>query len=384
MIVVAGKEVQPCSDKYWKILRDRDGIDNAFLADPNYVGPFKSGGGKGGDLMAFTTDGAYIIKELGKGDHEALCSVTESYVQRIQGGQSLLVTIYLHFTDPSEERSYMVMSNILRHPGPWVALYDLKGCADDKTLEANGRKVKAVHKRIWHVHMWCGNCAWSDDRMTYHQGKVAARTVDIPLTAPQKEAVVKWLKLDTDWLAENSLMDYSLLVGIKRISRADAEADKVVRRAQAAPGQELRQPLVCQTEWGRGTGDITLVYIGIIDFLQAWTMGKKIAMVLKVMERNKATIAPVPYAARFYEHFERSIAGKSKPVELRELTKEEEAAFEQSAQVTKSPRSSPEDVSEEMRTYYSCKSVATTATRLPTFRKSRSVGCSSCFTFISG
>merc|ERR1740139_1146308 len=104
--------------------------------------------------------------------------------------------------------------------------------------------------------------------MTYHQGKVAARTVDIPLTAPQKEVVVKWLKLDTDWLAENSLMDYSLLVGIKRISRADAEADKVVRRAQAASGQELRQPLVCQTEWGRGTGDITLVYIGIIDFLQ--------------------------------------------------------------------------------------------------------------------
>ena len=29
------------------------------------------------------------------------------------------------------------------------ALYDLKGCADDKMLEKDGQSIPAVHKRIW-------------------------------------------------------------------------------------------------------------------------------------------------------------------------------------------------------------------------------------------
>ena len=34
--------------------------------------------------------------------------------------------------------------------------FDLKGCADDKTLVALGEPVHAVHKRIFNVGMWCG------------------------------------------------------------------------------------------------------------------------------------------------------------------------------------------------------------------------------------
>merc|ERR1712087_994104 len=105
----------------------------------------------------------------------SLLRVTASFVERLLSGSSLLCTIYLHYRD-GDRRHFLVMRNILTHKGPFEGLYDLKGCADDKTLQAKGRKVKAVHKRIWHLHMWCGNCAWSDDRMTYYQGKVQART----------------------------------------------------------------------------------------------------------------------------------------------------------------------------------------------------------------
>lgn len=386
MCSFAGRAVTCFNDNIWRAVRQRDELSDDFLADPNFIGPFKAGGGKGGDLMAFTTDGSFIIKELSKGDHECLQNITESFVERIIGGNSLIVTIYMHFEDRTQEpvRTYKVMRNIFRHKGPYAGLYDLKGCDDDKTLEANGRKVKAVHKRIWHLHMWCGNCAWSDDRMTYYQGKVAARTVNILLTTQQKRAVVSRLKMDTDWLAEKGLMDYSLLVGVKRITQAEFDSDDVARWSHAAPNGELRQPLLCRVEPtspgpdGAGVGDITLVYIGIIDFLQAWTMGKKIAMVLKTFERKKATVPPDIYGQRFYEHFERSIKSGATPV-----GRNEEGAHEwtpsSNRRMSRDPtlQDFPEETRDQMHAYYSCRSMESEKATLQP-----SKGCAPCFSFV--
>lgn len=354
MFLVAGKEVSPYNDHMWGVIRERDGVPNSFLQDADYVGPFKPGGGKGGDLMACTKDGRYIIKELGGGDHECLLSITSSFVKRIKDGQTLLVTIYLHYTDPKEERSFMVMRNIIQHTGPFLGLYDLKGCADDKTMEFNGRKVKTVHKRIWHLHMWCGNCTWSDDRKKYYQGKVDARKVDIMLTAKQKMGITNCLQLDTDWLAENNLMDYSLLVGVKRMSRAEFEADKIAQFVMGS-SDELRQPLMHLEG-----GDVILTYIGIIDFLQTWTFGKKVAMALKVLERNKATIPPPAYAVRFYEHFNQHIKGSAKPLDGK---KEAEGT---NGKWTEAPSELiGDDACEEMNSYYSCRSTGTMPTKRP-------------------
>merc|ERR1711920_413835 len=49
------------------------------------------------------------------------------------------------------------------------------------------------------------------------------------------------------------------------------------------------------------------LHICIIDFLQKWTMGKRVARVIKVMEQNKATVPPQFYADRFRRRFERSV-----------------------------------------------------------------------------
>lgn len=45
--------------------------------------------------------------------------------------------------------------NLRLHKGNFYDFtYDLKGCADDKFLLKDGEPVPAVHKRIWHLHMW--------------------------------------------------------------------------------------------------------------------------------------------------------------------------------------------------------------------------------------
>jgi len=238
--------------------------------------------------------------------------VTRSYVQRLLSNNSLLCTIYMHYQDVSTGRLYIVMQNALSHPGPYLGLYDLKACADDRTLEVHGRKIKTVRKRIWSLHLWCGDCAWSDDRQAYYRGKVAAHQLSIKLTKEQQQQVLSRLQLDTWWLACTDLMDYSLLVCMKSLSLEEAQADPLVIWSQQAPAGELRQPMV---HIGHNQ-EVVLVYIRIIDFLQQWSCAKKIAMGLKCLEQNKATIPPAAYARRFLAHFSRNIEGGALPLSV--------------------------------------------------------------------
>merc|ERR1712039_784614 len=90
--------------------------------------------------------------------------------------------------------------------GPFKELYDLKGCADDKLLEVDGRSVRAIHKRIWNVGMWCNHSGWSEDRKRYYEGKQAARGVEIFMTPEQRTKFLQCLRRDTEWLASENIM----------------------------------------------------------------------------------------------------------------------------------------------------------------------------------
>ena len=46
--------------------------------------------------------------------------------------------------------------------------YDLKGCADDKTLKVHGEDVEPVHKRIFNLKMWLGQMFWTKERHHYY------------------------------------------------------------------------------------------------------------------------------------------------------------------------------------------------------------------------
>merc|ERR1719414_2795615 len=86
-------------------------------------------------------------------------------------------------------------------------------------------------------------------------------------------------------------MDYSLLVAL----------------TESAPGKESASggtaPML-----QRGPNGTELAFrVSIIDILQVWTTGKKVARCLKVAEQNKATVPPVMYARRFREHFSASV-----------------------------------------------------------------------------
>merc|ERR1711862_638517 len=109
------------------------------------------------------------------------------------------------------------MRNLTPAQGPWDARYDLKACADDKTLEINGQRIRAIHKRWWRVWMWGGTCFWTADRKRYWEGKVRARQLRIDLPRTHRDEMVHCITKDTSWLTLHGLMDYSLLIGSRRI-----------------------------------------------------------------------------------------------------------------------------------------------------------------------
>jgi hypothetical protein len=241
----------------------------------------------------------FIVKELSSQDHFALCSVARSYFDHVSKGASLLAAIYLHFEDLSTGRKFYVMRNVLGS-GPFLAKYDLKGCNDDKTIELFGKKIGAARLLITSAGRWCGY-AGPQDLCAYTAGKWAAARADLVVTEKQREHVLEIMQRDTDWLASMSLMDYSLIVGVKTGPEGFASTPDDV------------SGLGCQRfVRGCSDGSQVAVCVGIIDFLQLWTLKKMCARVVKCMECNKATIPPAAYATRFCNHFEdRFVAAKS-------------------------------------------------------------------------
>jgi len=289
-----GRECELFNDHIFCELRALAQVPDDFVNSGWNLEELTHGGGKGGTLMA-RIGNSYIVKELSKADHASLLQLTASYGQHVRSGETLLCPMYLHFRDTPSGRSFFAMRNS-SGSGPFSALYDLKGCADDKLLEEDGEPIRVVRKRIWNVGMWVSHRNWSKERVLYHEGKRKARTCEIVLPAEQRAWCLKSMARDTEWLAQQRIMDYSLLVAVTAGSSADVSSVGSSGSSASPAGQK---PIVYKDEEGQDVA----VYLSIIDILQRWTMGKCAARVLKCAEWDQPTIPPAMYARRFHQHF---------------------------------------------------------------------------------
>lgn len=333
-IVVGKRPAAVWNDEYFGLLRAKHGVPDDFLELKFGASNQMPNESKGGSPLYLTKDRQYVVKELSGGDHNMLMKCAKSYIDHVLGGVSLLSPIYLHFELPAVDsgspspstssslrtvsdgggrgcrrgskkpRQFIAMRNLLSSEKPWVARYDLKGCADDKTLELDGRRIRAVHKRVWKLHMWC-SCFWTYERWIYYEGKVRARSLRIDLPEAVRDNILRRINRDCDWLEEMGLMDYSLLVGMRRSQESNSSAVAPNGQSPAAGGSVASgtEEPVLELSWATNGSEVTTISAGIIDFLQPWTMAKRIAACIKSLEFNKATIPPKQYAARFRRHF---------------------------------------------------------------------------------
>lgn len=304
-LVVGGEEVTPYNDEYLSQVRARYGVGADELAERRQFSfdSMRHGGGKGGDLLAFTSDGKYIIKEVGKGDQQTLLRISAALVQHVctAPGGSLIARFFMHFNRPQDSKDYVVMNNWLPltdAPGSleWAEVYDLKGSADDKLLTRHGKSVPTEHKRCWHVHKYF-QCCWTEQRHTYYWGKQHAYEVPFHCTPLDREAIMQMVEQDAHFMREQGLMDYSIIVGVQRQENYTPGQD-----CRFSPSVAVGQPYVALHE-----RTATAYYLGIIDFLQDWSGGKKLAMYIKkpVAPQPQSTVPPDEYADQFVRHFDR-------------------------------------------------------------------------------
>lgn len=294
----AGRSVTLFNDEVFRQVRSLADVPDDFANNGWSMDDFESGGGKGGCMMAFIGSD-YIVKELSTSDHQSLLDLAEEYVEHIFAGETLLCAILLHFEDAATGRFFFVMRNAMGS-GPFLALYDLKGCNDDKTLEVMGEKIRK-NRTIWASGCTCGVEAGAElDK--YNAGKKAAARADLLVTASQRAEILGMMQRDTQWLAKNQLMDYSLLVGVRSGPKGFMDAKVKNQLGQAT------------FVWDCKDGGQVAVSVAIIDCLQRWTLVKKAAQAIKVLETNRATIAPRPYAERFLKHLSQRFVSIDAPL----------------------------------------------------------------------
>jgi hypothetical protein len=244
------------------------------------------------------------VKEVGGSDQQTLLRVTEALVQHVctAPGGSLIARFYMHFRRQRDGKDYIVMNNWLPPTGrqQWAEVYDLKGSADDKLMLRNGESVPAVHKRCWHVHKYL-QCCWSEERHQYYWGKHHAYEVPFHCTPHDREAIMQMLEQDARFMREQGLMDYSIIVGVQREDGYTPGQDCGFSESSAEG-----QPYTCVFERGA-----CAYFLGIIDFLQGWTAGKKVAQAIKrpVAPQPQSTVPPAEYAVQFLRHFDQKFVG---------------------------------------------------------------------------
>lgn len=286
----AGHDVVLFNDELFSQLRSLAGVPADFVNNGWSFESLESGGAKGGCLMAFVGS-EYVVKELSTDDHESLLEISRSYFEHVRDGKTLLGLIFLHFEDIASARKFIVMRNVTGR-GQFLALYDLKGCNDDKTVELFGQKMVSADDIFSTAGRLCGCFVpkqWLKDSAHFHASKTAATRVDFLVSRSQRTDVLERMHRDTAWLSSHQLMDYSLLVGVKTGPKGFAP--------ETAFGQS---PLVRNCD----DGSEVALCIGIIDFLQKWNFKKIVARSIKCLELNKATVPPAQYAERFNDYFE--------------------------------------------------------------------------------
>jgi hypothetical protein len=298
-INVGGVKCKLLDDALYSRLRRQTKTPDDFLN--SFVWKLDSGGGKGGAKMAFTKNMKYIVKELSGGDAKSLRKHAKAIVEHCESHKSFMARVLAHFVGP-KKIEYVAMAAVIPdvRDGGWNEIYDLKGNRDDKILTQSGQKLPAVHMRCWNIPCFCLLSVFgclSETRINYYKGKVNAyEGTYFHLTDSVAKDVLERIHYDTEFLAEIGLMDYSIILGIRRCSLKEYKPGMFPKGCMVGADQ----PYLSVHK-----GEVWAYYLGIIDYLQEWNFGKRCAAILKCCCAPKplSTVPPKQYADQFYSHF---------------------------------------------------------------------------------
>lgn len=301
-------------------LRERFGIeDQDYQVSMTRSSPLRDEEEKCVELRLTSYDRTLVVKEISSEEVEEMHSILSEYHQHIVTchGSTLLPQFLAMYrvTVESEDTYLLVMRNMFSHRLPVHRKYDLKGSV--MTREAS---FKEKFKEL----------------PTYKDADFLNSMEKIYVSDEEKEKVMNKLSRDIEFLVRMRIMDYSLLLGIHDVDRAEREEEEDWESSCEEEEEEENDPAVppCSTSpegiagymsslkpMGPGEFDPyvdmyavhsavgaprrEVYFMGLIDVLTLYDTKKKAAHAARAVKHGAGaeitTVHPEQYAKRFKE-----------------------------------------------------------------------------------
>lgn len=240
--------------------------------------------GKSGALFYKTLDDRLLIKTVTKMETKKLMQILPAYYAHILDHHSTLLPRFLQLfritTSKGRRIRMLVMFNILPLAAGINERFDLKGSTVGRA-SPNLRNQSTSKQHLDFINM-----RTMKDLDFVHLNRA------IHLPAEQRRAVMEQLTSDATLLEGMNLMDYSLLLGIRRLSDTEAII-------QDTPRQRYNAHVLVGTDQD---GKPIEVHFGIIDILCRYTITKQAETAYKSI-RFGAGIASATSPSRYSNRF---------------------------------------------------------------------------------
>uniref|UniRef100_A0A3B4GV33 Phosphatidylinositol 5-phosphate 4-kinase type-2 gamma n=1 Tax=Pundamilia nyererei TaxID=303518 RepID=A0A3B4GV33_9CICH len=302
-------------------LRERFGIeDQDFQVSLARSSPLRHDEGKYAGLLLTSYDRTLVIKEISSEEVAEMHNALSAYHQHIVTchGSTLLPQFLAMYrvTVESEDTYLLVMRNMFSHRLHVHRKYDLKGSLVSREASFK-EKVKEVP--------------------TYKDVDFMNNMQKVYVSDEEKEKIMDKLNRDTEFLVRMRIMDYSLLLGIHDVERAEMEEEEEEMELSdeeeeddengLAPAPHSTSPEgitgYMNSFKPMGPGDFDpyvdvyaiqsavgaprreVYFMGLIDVLTQYDTKKKAAHAAKAVKHGAgaeiSTVHPEQYAKRFKE-----------------------------------------------------------------------------------
>uniref|UniRef100_A0AAX7TS22 Phosphatidylinositol 5-phosphate 4-kinase type-2 gamma n=1 Tax=Astatotilapia calliptera TaxID=8154 RepID=A0AAX7TS22_ASTCA len=329
-------------------LRERFGIeDQDFQVSLARSPPLRHDEGKYAGLLLTSYDRTLVIKEISSEEVAEMHNALSAYHQHIVTchGSTLLPQFLAMYrvTVESEDTYLLVMRNMFSHRLHVHRKYDLKGslvsreASFKEKVRSDSGKVSLLSTRVPVTFVFTGNKAHVKELPTYKDVDFMNNMQKVYVSDEEKEKIMDKLNRDTEFLVRMRIMDYSLLLGIHDVERAEMEEEEEEMELSdeeeeddengLAPAPHSTSPEgitgYMNSFKPMGPGDFDpyvdvyaiqsavgaprreVYFMGLIDVLTQYDTKKKAAHAAKAVKHGAgaeiSTVHPEQYAKRFKE-----------------------------------------------------------------------------------
>lgn len=300
-------------------LRRLEGIDSQmFIKVLSDSANERLSEGASGAFMFFCGGGEYIVKTIRAREAAVLHSFLPVYASYIKRHPDSLLCRFLgsYSLEVYSQTFYFVVMLNCFDPSAYInERFDIKGSWVGRSAEP-GKKTKRQVCRHCNEYFVPAKMTQCKAIVGGHEANVVLKDNDLrtKISLPPLEAarVLKVLKRDSELLGKLGVLDYSLLIGVKKW-KFGVEVTQNMTDFNPSSSNDGKHNFIhkgpASTFHAHSVTGPAIYHFGIIDFLQNWTFQKRIERAFKIYITRKdpdglSVMPPLQYKTRFQAKLE--------------------------------------------------------------------------------